>query len=96
MGRGKYVAKYIESLLRKCVIEYVTFQLCRSPNTDLVIEQGSRLYFYNCRDCGSKSGYHARAMLTAPRKGMRMAHTVRLSEQRSELIARGCNELVTK
>jgi translation initiation factor 2 subunit 2 len=64
--RGKYVAKYIESLLRKYVIEYVTCEMCRSPNTDLVKDQGSRLYFCNCRDCGSsrsvapiKSGYHA-------------------------------------
>lgn len=64
--RGKYVAKYIESLLRKYVVEYVTCEMCRSPNTDLVKDQGSRLYFCNCRDCGStrsvapiKSGYHA-------------------------------------
>ncbi|GKY90998.1 hypothetical protein MPSEU_000072600 [Mayamaea pseudoterrestris] len=64
--RGKYVAKYIESLLRKYVVEYVTCEMCRSPNTDLVKDQGSRLYFCNCRDCGSsrsvapiRSGYHA-------------------------------------
>ena len=64
--RGKYLAKYIESLLRKYVQEYVTCQMCRSANTDLVKNQASRLYFCNCRDCGSgrsvaviKSGYHA-------------------------------------
>jgi translation initiation factor 2 subunit 2 len=64
--RGKYVAKYIESLLRKYVVEYVTCEMCRSPNTDLVKDQGSRLYFCNCRECGSsrsvapiRSGYHA-------------------------------------
>lgn len=64
--RGKYVAKYIESLLRKYVVEYVTCEMCRSPNTDLVKDQGSRLHFCNCRDCGSsrsvaaiRSGYHA-------------------------------------
>ena len=64
--RGKFVAKYIESLLRKYVVEYVTCEMCRSPNTDLVKNQASRLYFCNCRDCGSsrsvapiRSGYHA-------------------------------------
>lgn len=64
--RGKFVAKYIESLLRKYVVEYVTCSMCRSPNTDLVKNQASRLYFCTCRDCGSsrsvapiRSGYHA-------------------------------------
>ena len=64
--RGKYVPKYIESLLRKYVVEYVTCGMCRSPNTDLEKDSGSRLYFCKCRDCGSsrsvapiRSGYHA-------------------------------------
>jgi translation initiation factor 2 subunit 2 len=64
--RGKYVPKYIESLLRKYVVEYVTCEMCRSPNTDLVKDGASRLYFCHCRDCGSsrsvapiRSGYHA-------------------------------------
>jgi translation initiation factor 2 subunit 2 len=64
--RGRYLPKYIESLLRKYVVEYVTCEMCRSPNTDLIRDQSSRLYFVNCRDCGSKrsvatvrTGYHA-------------------------------------
>ena len=64
--RGKYVPKYIESLLRKYIVEYVTCQMCRSPNTELVKDQASRLYFCNCSDCGSvrsvapiRTGYHA-------------------------------------
>eukprot|EP00569_Conticribra_weissflogii_P004476 CAMPEP_0171329010 /NCGR_PEP_ID=MMETSP0878-20121228/967_1 /TAXON_ID=67004 /ORGANISM="Thalassiosira weissflogii, Strain CCMP1336" /LENGTH=245 /DNA_ID=CAMNT_0011828897 /DNA_START=76 /DNA_END=813 /DNA_ORIENTATION=- len=64
--RGKYVPKYIESLLRKYIVEYVTCQMCRSPNTELTRDSGSRLYFIQCRDCGSSrsvapisSGYHA-------------------------------------
>ena len=64
--RGKFVPKYLESLLRKYVVEYVTCQMCRSPNTDLTKDGASRLYFCNCRDCGSsrsvapiRSGYHA-------------------------------------
>lgn len=64
--RGKYVPKYIESLLRKYIVEYVTCQMCRSPNTDLNKDPSSRLHFCQCRDCGSsrsvaaiRSGYHA-------------------------------------
>jgi len=64
--RGKYVPKYIESLLRKYIVEYVTCQMCRSPNTELTKDSGSRLHFCSCRDCGSsrsvapiRSGYHA-------------------------------------
>lgn len=64
--RGKYVPKYIESLLRKYIVEYVTCQMCRSPNTELVKDSSTRLQFINCKDCGSsrsvaaiRSGYHA-------------------------------------
>lgn len=64
--RGKYVPKYIESLLRKYIVEYVTCQMCRSPNTELTKDSVSRLHFCQCRDCGSsrsvapiRSGYHA-------------------------------------
>jgi len=64
--RGKYVPKYIESLLRKYILEYVTCQMCRSPNTELTKDSVSRLHFCKCRDCGSsrsvaaiRSGYHA-------------------------------------
>ena len=64
--RGKYVPKYIESLLRKYIVEYVTCQMCRSPNTELVKDQATRLHFCNCSDCGSvrsvapiRTGYHA-------------------------------------
>merc|ERR1719491_312073 len=64
--RGKYVPKYIESLLRKYVVEYVTCEMCRSPNTVLEKNSATRLHFLTCSDCGSKrtvaqirSGYHA-------------------------------------
>lgn len=64
--RGRYLAKYIESLLRKYVVEYVTCEMCRSPSTDLVKDQRTRLYYLHCRECGSqrsvipiRSGYHA-------------------------------------
>lgn len=63
--RGRFIPKYIESLLWKYVMEYVTCEMCRSANTDLPKDQGSRLCFCNCRDCGSwsvapiRAGYHA-------------------------------------
>ena len=64
--RGKYVPKYIESLLRKYVVEYVTCEMCRSPNTELKKDPSTRLYMLHCNDCGSsrsvqtiRSGYHA-------------------------------------
>mmetsp|Transcript_1077 Transcript_1077/g.1339 ORF Transcript_1077/g.1339 Transcript_1077/m.1339 type:complete len:266 (+) Transcript_1077:63-860(+) len=75
--RGKYVPKYIESLLRKYIVEYVTCQMCRSPNTTLTKDSVSRLYFIHCQDCGSsrsvapiRAGFHAtsRADRRAARK----------------------------
>jgi len=64
--RGKFVPKYIESLLRKYIGEYVACQMCRSFNTALTRDSVSRLYFVKCQDCGSsrsvaqiRAGYHA-------------------------------------
>ncbi len=77
--KGKYVPKYIESLLKKYIVEYVTCQMCRSPNTELTKDSSTRLQFVNCRDCGSskcvaaiRSGYHAtsRADRRAARNAM--------------------------
>ncbi|EQC32104.1 translation initiation factor 2 subunit 2 [Saprolegnia diclina VS20] len=75
--RGRYVPKYIESLLRKYITEYVTCQMCRSPNTTLTRDNVSRLHFVHCQECGSsrsvaaiRSGFHAatRADRRAARK----------------------------
>ena len=64
--RGKFVPKYIESLLRKYIVEYVTCQMCRSFNTTLKRDNVSRLFFNHCQECGSsrsvapiRAGYHA-------------------------------------
>ena len=64
--RGKFVPRYIESLLRKYIGEYVTCQMCRSFNTTLDRDSASRLYFVHCGGCGSsrsvaqiRAGYHA-------------------------------------
>ncbi|GMH52389.1 hypothetical protein TL16_g10721, partial [Triparma laevis f. inornata] len=77
--RGKYVPKYIESLLRKYITEYVTCKMCRSANTELTKDTVSRLFFCSCTGCGSsrsvapiRSGYHAatRADRRAAKKAM--------------------------
>jgi translation initiation factor 2 subunit 2 len=64
--KGKYVPKYIESLLKKYIVEYVTCQMCRSPNTELIKDSSTRLQFCKCKDCGSsrsvaaiRTGFHA-------------------------------------
>jgi translation initiation factor 2 subunit 2 len=74
--RGKFVSKYIESLLRKYIGEYVTCQMCRSFNTSLTRDSVSRLYFVHCQDCGSsrsvapiRAGYHAQTR--ADRRALR-------------------------
>ena len=74
--RGKYVPKYIESLLRKYIVEYVTCQMCRSPTTTLTRDSVSRLYFIHCQDCGSsrsvapiRAGFHAQTR--ADRRALR-------------------------
>eukprot|EP00591_Stephanopyxis_turris_P000420 CAMPEP_0195525204 /NCGR_PEP_ID=MMETSP0794_2-20130614/25514_1 /TAXON_ID=515487 /ORGANISM="Stephanopyxis turris, Strain CCMP 815" /LENGTH=245 /DNA_ID=CAMNT_0040655605 /DNA_START=79 /DNA_END=816 /DNA_ORIENTATION=+ len=78
--KGKYLPKYIESLLRKYILEYVTCRMCRSPNTELAKDAGTRLFFCSCRDCGSsrsvapiRSGYHATSR--ADRRAARSAKT---------------------
>jgi translation initiation factor 2 subunit 2 len=64
--RGKFVSKYVESLLRKYIVEYVTCSMCRSPNTELTRDPNTRLYFVHCKDCEStrsvapiRASYHA-------------------------------------
>lgn len=76
--KGKFIPKYIEQLLRKYVIEYVTCNMCRSFNTTLTKDSVSRLHFVHCQDCGSsrsvapiKAGYHAQTK--ADRRAIRNA-----------------------
>lgn len=66
--KGRFQPKYIESLLRKYTVEYVICQMCRCPETELTRDPISRLYFMNCKACGStrsvapiKAGFHATA-----------------------------------
>jgi len=74
--RGRYVPKYIESLLRKYILEYVACQTCRSPSTTLSRDSVSRLYFVHCQSCGSsrsvapiRAGFHAQTR--ADRRALR-------------------------
>ena len=50
--RGKFVPKYIESLLRKYILEYVSCHMCRCfEKTNLTKDSVSRLYFLHCILC---------------------------------------------
>ena len=64
--KGTYVPKYIESLLRKYISEYVSCAMCRGVNTNLLRDNASRLHFKTCEDCGARTsvtniskGFHA-------------------------------------
>eukprot|EP00921_Rhytidocystis_pertsovi_P002929 GHVQ01004898.1.p1 GENE.GHVQ01004898.1~~GHVQ01004898.1.p1 ORF type:complete len:280 (+),score=59.48 GHVQ01004898.1:220-1059(+) len=64
--RGKYGPKHIEALLRKYITEYVTCQMCKSPNTQMERDSRTRLFNQKCASCGAnrsvttiKSGFHA-------------------------------------
>ncbi len=76
--RGKFAPKYIESLLRKYIVEYVSCQMCRSLNTTLTRDNVSRLFFVQCQDCGCsrsvaqiRAGFHAQTR--ADRRAIRNA-----------------------
>lgn len=64
--KGKYGPKHIEALLRKYITEYVTCQMCKSPNTTMERDSRIRLFNQHCEACGAyrtvttiKSGFHA-------------------------------------
>lgn len=64
--RGRYMPKHAESLLRKYIKEFVTCEMCKSPNTTLLRDSSTRLFMVSCKNCGAsrtaasiKSGYHA-------------------------------------
>jgi translation initiation factor 2 subunit 2 len=76
--RGKFAAKYIESLLRKYILEYVSCSMCRSLKTDLRRDNVTRLYFADCLECGCsrsvatiRAGFHAQTR--ADRRALRNA-----------------------
>ena len=64
--KGKFASKYIESLMKKYMMEYVQCTSCRSLNTTITKDSVSRLLFIRCTDCMCirsvsqiKKGFHA-------------------------------------
>ena len=51
--KGKFTNKHIENLLTKYIKEYVTCQMCKSPNTALAKDNSTRLQVMQCNICGS-------------------------------------------
>ena len=75
---GKFTQSKVESLIKSYIKEYVTCQMCRSFNTNLVRDKTSRLFFIKCGKCGSsrsvagiEAGYHAQTK--ADRRAIRNA-----------------------
>lgn len=50
--KGRFQQKHFESVLRKYIKEYVTCHTCRSSETELT--KDTRLFFLECKTCGSR------------------------------------------
>lgn len=68
--KGKFQQKQIENVLKRYIMEYVTCQTCKSPDTTLTKQ--NRMYFLHCESCGSsrsvaaiKTGFQAQTMRRA-------------------------------
>jgi len=51
--KGKFQPKGIENVLRRYIKEYVICSSCMSPETVLMRDANSRLYFLQCESCGA-------------------------------------------
>jgi translation initiation factor 2 subunit 2 len=51
--RGKFKPKYIESLLKKYISEYVTCSMCRGVDTKLSRDTTARMNIMTCESCGA-------------------------------------------
>eukprot|EP00003_Mantamonas_plastica_P032130 TRINITY_DN862_c1_g1_i2.p2 TRINITY_DN862_c1_g1~~TRINITY_DN862_c1_g1_i2.p2 ORF type:complete len:158 (-),score=29.67 TRINITY_DN862_c1_g1_i2:165-638(-) len=51
--KGRYQSKQVESILRRYITEYVQCAMCKSPDTELVRNNVSRLTFVECKSCNS-------------------------------------------
>jgi len=49
--KGRFQPKQIESVVRHYVAEYVSCRTCKSPDT--LLKKENRLYFIQCKACGS-------------------------------------------
>mmetsp|Transcript_16300 Transcript_16300/g.33097 ORF Transcript_16300/g.33097 Transcript_16300/m.33097 type:complete len:355 (-) Transcript_16300:2329-3393(-) len=52
--KGNFKPKGIERVLRTYISEYVTCSSCKSPDTVLMRDPNTRLYFLQCESCGAK------------------------------------------
>lgn len=52
--KGRFVAEGIANVLKKYMLEYVICTSCRSPDTVLMRDANTRLYFVSCESCGAK------------------------------------------
>uniref|UniRef100_A0A0N5ALB7 Eukaryotic translation initiation factor 2 subunit 2 n=1 Tax=Syphacia muris TaxID=451379 RepID=A0A0N5ALB7_9BILA len=50
--KGRFQQKHFESVLRKYIKEYVTCHTCKSSDTELT--KDTRLFFLECKTCGSR------------------------------------------
>lgn len=56
--KGKFLQKQLENVLRRYIMEYVTCNTCKQPDTDLKKGE-NRLYFVTCNSCGSRRSVSA-------------------------------------
>lgn len=52
--KGRFVADGIANVLKRYMFEYVICSSCRSPDTVLMRDANTRLYFVSCESCGAK------------------------------------------
>jgi translation initiation factor 2 subunit 2 len=65
--KGRFTAEGIANVLKRYMMDYVICQSCRSPDTVLMRDANTRLYFVSCESCGAhrsvaniSAGYVAR------------------------------------
>jgi len=51
--KGRFQPKGIENVLRRYILEYVICKSCRSPESTLMRDANTRLYFLQCESCGA-------------------------------------------
>lgn len=52
--KGRFSAEGIGNVLKRYMLEYVVCTSCRSPDTVLMRDATTRLYFVSCESCGAK------------------------------------------
>ncbi len=52
--KGRFSAEAIGKVLMRYMKEYVVCTSCRSPDTVLMRDANTRLYFVSCESCGAK------------------------------------------